>query len=374
MGLFSRFNTQATQKQDSSILAQYAPQLMSENYNLYNYGVLGVRREDAMSIASVARCRNLIAGTIASIPLELYRTSTGEELGSPVWLEQPSKLQPRSVTIAWTVDSLLFYGVAYWKVTELYADDGRPARFEWVANTRVTFDLNLMNEYVTQYYVDGAAVPMEGLGSLITFQAFDEGVLSRGKELIRAYVDLNKAASIAAATPMPSGILKNNGADLDPKEVQGLLAAWKSARNNRSTAFLTSTLEYQATSFSPKEMMYDESKQFLSTEVARMMNVPAIYVSADMNSSYTYTNVLDSRKDFLAYSLQPYVSAIEDRLSMDDITAHGNVVKFAITDTFLRQDPLAELAVIEKLLSLGLITTEQAMQMTDQTPNGNGGM
>lgn len=374
MGIFSRFTTQAPIKQESSILAQYAPQLMSENYNLYNYGAFGIRREEAMSVASVARCRNLIAGTIASIPLELYRKSTGEELGSPVWLEQPSKSQPRSVTLAWSVDSLIFYGVCYWKVTELYADDNRPARFEWVANSRVTFDLNILNEYVTQYYIDGVAVPNDGLGSLITFQAFDEGVLSRGKELIRACVDLNKAASIAASTPMPSGVLKNNGADLDPKEVQGLLAAWKSARNNRSTAFLTSTLEYQATSFSPKEMMYDESKQFLSTEVARMMNVPAIYLSSDMNSSYTYTNVLDSRKDFLAYTLQPYISAIEDRLSMDDITAHGNQVKFAITDTFLRQDPLAELAVIEKLLSLGLITTEQAMQMTNQTPNGNGGM
>jgi HK97 family phage portal protein len=269
---------------------------------------------------------------------------------------------------------LLFYGVSYWRVTELYADDNRPARFEWVANTRVTFDLDILNEYVTGYYVDGVSVPMEGIGSLITFQAFDEGILARGKELIRAAADLNKAASIAASTPMPSGVLKNNGADLDPKEVQGLLAAWKSARNNRATAFLTSTLEYQATSFSPKEMMYDESKQFLATEIARMCNVPAIYVSADMNSSYTYTNVLDSRKDFVAYSLQPFISAIEDRLSMDDITAHGNEVRFDLDKQFLRQDPMQELLVIEKLLSLGLITVEQAMEMTDQTPNGNGGM
>jgi hypothetical protein len=35
---------------------------------------------------------------------------------------------------------------------------------------------------------------------------------------------------------------------------------------------------------------------------------------------------------------------------------------------------MAELLVIEKLLTLGLITPEQAMEMTDQTPNGNEGM
>ncbi len=61
--------------------------------------------------------------------------------------------------------------------------------------------------------------------------------------------DLRKAAVLAAQTPMPSGVLRNNGADLDPKEIAGLLAAWKNARQNRSTAYLTSTLEYQPTSF-----------------------------------------------------------------------------------------------------------------------------
>jgi hypothetical protein len=266
------------------------------------------------------------------------------------------------------------YGLAYWRVLELYADDGRPARFEWIANTRVTFDLDIHNVYVTNYYVDGSSVPMEGLGSLVTFQALDEGILSRGARTIQTAIDLDKAAAVASSTPQPTGFIKNSGADLDPKEVSGLLAAWKSARQNRATAYLTSTLDYVTTSYSPKEMMYDEAKQFLSTEIARMCNVPAIYVSADMNSSYTYSNLIDARKDFVAYSLQPFISAIEDRLSMDDITARGNVVKFAINDTFLRQDPLQELLVIEKLLSLGLITVEQAMEMTDQTPNGNEGM
>jgi len=65
-------------------------------------------------------------------------------------------------------------------------------------------------------------------------------------QTIRAAIDVQKAAAIAAGTPMATGYIKNNGADLDPKEVQGLLNAWKNARNNRSTAYLTSTLEYRS--------------------------------------------------------------------------------------------------------------------------------
>jgi HK97 family phage portal protein len=348
---------------------------MGENLNsLYNYILPRVNRNEAMSVPSVARCRNLIAGVVGDLPLNLYRKSTGEELGNPVWVDQPAINQPRSVTMAWTVDSLMMYGVAYWQVTELYAEDGRPSRFQWIPNVKVTFTTDLYGMTVTQYFIDAVAVPMSGLGSIVTFQAYDEGILERGSETIRAAIDLRKAAVLAASTPMPSGVLRNNGADLDPKEVAGLLAAWKNARNNRSTAYLTSTLEYQPTSFSPKDMMYDEAQQFLATEISRLCSIPAYLVSAEANQSMTYANVLDERKQFYSLSVAPYVNAIQDRLSMDDITARGNAVKFDVDSSFLKTEPMERLLVIEKMLSLGLITVEQAMEMEDLTPNGSEGI
>ena len=355
--------------------AQSAPQVLGE-YSPYAmpFQYAYVSRTEAMSVPALMRCRNLLAGTIGAIPLELYKKSTNEELGSPAWLEQPSYSQPRSVTIAWTVDSLLLYGQAFWKVVEVYQEDGRPSRFEWIANNRVTITLDSTNTFVRSYAVDGTTLPMDGLGSLVTFQSLSDGILNTGASTIRAAIDVQKAAAIAAATPMATGYIKNTGADLDPKEVSGLLAAWRTARNNRSTAYLTSTLEYNPVSFSPKDMMYGEAIFNLATEIARLCNVPAYYVSADQNNSMTYANVQDERKQFLTLSLQPFITAIEDRLSMDDITARGNVVKFDIDKNFLRTDPMEELAVIEKLLTLNLITPEQAMEMTDLTPNGNNGL
>ncbi len=355
--------------------AQAAPQVLGE-YSPYAMPFQNayIGRTEAMSVPALMRCRNLLAGTIGAIPLELYKKSTNEELGSPAWLEQPSYSQPRSVTIAWTVDSLLLYGQAFWKVVEVYQEDGRPSRFEWIANNRVTITLDSTNTFVRSYAVDGTTLPMDGLGSLVTFQSLSDGILNTGVSTIRAAIDVQKAAAIAAATPMATGYIKNTGADLDPKEVSGLLAAWRTARNNRSTAYLTSTLEYTPVSFSPKDMMYGEAIFNLATEIARLCNVPAYYVSADQNNSMTYANVQDERKQFLTLSLQPFITAIEDRLSMDDITARGNIVKFDIDKNFLRTDPLQELAVIEKLLTLNLITPEQAMEMTDLTPNGNNGL
>lgn len=49
-------------------------------------------------------------------------------------------------------------------------------------------------------------------------------------------------------------------------------------------------------------------------------------------------------------------------------------VRFDVDSSFLRTDPMERLLVTEKMLSLGLITVEQAMEMEDLSPNGNEGM
>ncbi len=107
---------------------------------------------------------------------------------------------------------------------------------------------------------------------------------------LRSAIDLEKAAANAASVPTPAGILKNNGADLGEKEVAGLLAAWRRSRAERSTAYLTASLEYQPTAFSPKDMTYNDSILMMCTQVARLCNVPAYYISAEMNNSLTYSN------------------------------------------------------------------------------------
>jgi HK97 family phage portal protein len=363
MGLFDR--------KSKKLEAQYAPQVMGESIFSLNSAIMPrIGRKEAMTVPSVARARNLICGTVASIPLEYYNKKTGEVIASPRWINQLSKSQPSFVTLTWMIDSLMMYGVCYLLVEERYSEDGRPASFEWVANNRVTFTTDVLGIMIEQYYVDSTPISMN---DIVTIQGFDEGILERGARTIQAAIDVERAAAVNSAQPQPAGYIRNSGADLPPAEVQGLLAAWKRSRQNNSTAFLTSTLSYETVSFSPKEMLYQDAIQSLSLQLARTCNVPAYYLSSDPQSM-TYSNVQDERKQFYTLSIEPYIQAVQSRLSMDDISTAGHGVRFNVTDTFLKTEPLAELAVLEKMLSLGLITTEQAMGMTDLTPNGTEGI
>jgi HK97 family phage portal protein len=359
--------------------AQLSPPIMSQTYGagVYTYGGLFnssgipfIDRNLALQVPAVSRCRNLICGVIASIDLELIQKSSGRKLENPVWLDQFDLRQPRSVTISYLVESLLLYGVGYLRVNSVYQDDGRPSGFEWVANTRVTVTTDQYGDSVEYYEINRERVPDSGVGSLVTFQSLLPGVLETGGRTIQAALDIQKAASVAAATPMATGFIKNSGADLPEAQIQGLLASWRAARNSRATAYLTSTLDYQTVGYSPKDMTYNESSQYLATEIARLMNVPAYYISADMNNSMTYQNIIDGRKEFVAYSLQPFLSAIENRLSMDDITRRGNVVRFALDESFLRADTMARLLAIEKMLTLDLITVDEARALEELSPDG----
>ena len=71
MAFWDRFLIQAP-KVTSEVKAQYAPPLMTDSFSYFTPQVFTkVDREIAMSIPAIVRCRNLIAGTIASIPLHL---------------------------------------------------------------------------------------------------------------------------------------------------------------------------------------------------------------------------------------------------------------------------------------------------------------
>ena len=243
----------------STIKAQLAPPVVSDPFNFYSQFTpfQSVSREEAVTVPSVLRCRNLIATTVGVMELKTYAKATKAEIPNLPWVSQLSKSAPNTVILTAVVDALIFYGTAYLEVTEVYQDDNRPARFDFVNNTRVQVQLNKLNTFVDFYTVDGRERPMSGIGSLVTIQSPIDGILHAGARILRSAIDLEKASATAASTPVPSGILKNNGADLPPAEVSGLLAAWKRSRAERSTAYLTSTLGYQPTSGSPKDMIYN---------------------------------------------------------------------------------------------------------------------
>jgi HK97 family phage portal protein len=346
------------------------PLIVAPQQNVWaaDAGLAYCNRNEAMQVPSVARARNIIAGTIGTLPLFAYSDITRQRLYGRTLLKQADPSVPQSITITWTVEDLLFHGVAYWQTLETDPESGRPTRARRINPERVSYTTDTSTGLVEAFYIDQQPVPMAGIGSLKMFNGPDDGILARAGRTIRTALNLERAAARMADEPVPSMVLKNSGVDLPPDQVSGLLAAWRNARQSRTTAYLNSSIDVQSFGYDPQSLQLVESRQHTATEVARMVGVPAWYLNAEV-SSMTYANVTSERRSLVDFSLRPYIAAIEQRLSMDDMTARGTTVRFVLDD-YLRGNPLEQVEVLAKMQDYGWIDQDEARAMLDLAPRG----
>lgn len=369
MGLLDAFRVSAT----AFDFAPYQPDVTAAIWPLQPNGAVDLRgglwtsctRAEAMTVPAIARARNILAGTIGTIPLETY-DAQGREIVGRTLIDQPDPAVPRAVTFAWLVDSLIFYGVGFLQIIDVSPADGRPFRARWISPERVTQNLNNTGTMVVGYAVDGQNVPNRGLNSLIRFDALDEGVLNRGARTVKTAVELESAAYRMAAEPVPSMVLTNDGMNLDPETKSSLLQVFKEARRSRATAYVEGPIKMETVGFDSAQLQLVEARQHTANEIARLMGIPAWYLNAEQASA-TYSNVTGERRSLVDFGLRPYLTIIEDRLSMDDLTPRGNKVRFDLDD-FLRGNPVEQSEIAISLYTAGLMTRDEARYMVDLVP------
>ena len=365
MGLFDRFITNTAITPTVDVAAANTPYNLQSAVGGLFYGAQTATREQAMSVPSVARARNIICSTIGSLPLETYNHFTKEHLDPPRVIMQPDPRVAGSAIYAWIAEDLLFHGVAYGQVLDSYAasDNSRVRAWTRVAPDRVSYNLNANQTEITSYMVDGMHVPATGLNSLIVFSGLDEGVLNRAGRTIRAAQELEKAAELYAKEPVPTMVLKSNGTNLTPERITKLLESWKVARNTRATAFLNADVELNALGFDPQKLQLNEARQYLATEIARAVGIPASFLSAE-TTSMTYSTTVMERKALIDFSLRNIITPIEQRLSAADFVPNGVEVRFDIDD-FLRGSALERAQVYEILNRIGAMSVEQIQEEED---------
>jgi HK97 family phage portal protein len=365
MGLFDRFLTNTAITPTVDVAAANTPYNLQSAVGGLFYGAQTATREQAMSVPSVARARNIICSTIGSLPLETYNHFTKEHLDPPRVIMQPDPRVAGSAIYAWIAEDLLFHGVAYGQVLDSYAasDNSRVRAWTRVAPDRVSYNLNANQTEITSYMVDGMHVPASGLNSLIVFSGLDEGVLNRAGRTIRAAQELEKAAELYAKEPVPTMVLKSNGTNLTPERITKLLESWKVARNTRATAFLNADVELNALGFDPQKLQLNEARQYLATEIARAVGIPASFLSAE-TTSMTYSTTIMERKALIDFSLRNIITPIEQRLSASDFVPNGVEVRVDIDD-FLRGSALERAQVYEILNRIGAMSVEQIQEEED---------
>jgi HK97 family phage portal protein len=365
MGLFSRSIKTDAPTPTNDVAASIAPYPNSDGLyavrNAYSYTA---SREEAMSIPTIARARGIICSSIAAVPIILRDRSTGVRIDPPRVINTPDPRVPGSAIYVWTAEDILFTGFAYWRILELYADTFRVRRVERIAPTRIGTFLNDNGTEVLYYTIDGNRIPETGVGSVVVFYGNDEGLLNRSGTTIRAGAELERAATMYAREPMPTMILKSNGASLPPDRIAKLLESWGQARRNRSTAFLNADVTLDAVGFDPEKMQLNAARNYIATELSRAIGIPAYFTDAPTGSSMTYSNATLAKQNLLDFSLIPIMTSIEERLSMPDFTPSSQVARFDL-DAYLRGSAIERAQVYEVLNRIGALSVEEIQRKED---------
>jgi Phage portal protein len=316
---------------------------------------LPVTVDEALACSAIAGALNVIAGRGCTLPLQRWRAE--QELPAGAFLTHPeadSNL-PLTVTIWHTLADMALAGVGYWRV--LVRDfSGFPLVVRRIEPRRCAPRTELV-----------AGIGVVVLGWLIDAIDFAErdviafsgpnprGWCVDGARAIRTATALERAAKHYAEEPMPTLIFKNtSGVDLPDDKVKAILDRWKKSRGEATTGYVNSALDVDHVGFSAVDMQLTEGRQQAVLEIARLTGVPhGLLAASPQGATLTYRNIEGENQQALQ-AMAPYLVAIEQRLSGDDVVPHGQSVRFDLTE--LMRPATSDLVnMIATLYPMGLI-------------------
>ena len=295
-----------------------------------------VSRLEAMSVPAVKRSRDLIAGSLGSLPLNLI----GPDKAPIDWslFRQPEPDVPRSVTLMRTFEDMLFEQVAWWKITAV-GWHGKPVEVVRLDPRSVTV-LKDLKVYETVRGNQGYQLEWLPDEQIIRFDGPNDPLLVAGARAIRACIALDAAAlNHANGSPPVDYFTPAEGADpADDADIIDMLDAWAIARQTRSTGYVPAALAYHMAGWNQEQLQMAEARQHAVLEIARLCGIDPEDLGVS-TTSRTYQNSQDRYAARIKDTLRQFAVAFEDRLSMNDISPRGFTARLDFAD-LLRSDDL----------------------------------
>jgi phage head maturation protease len=332
-----------------------------------------VSRDQALSVPMVQRGRNLLC-SVSTLPMAQLAPDNRRER-SPL-LDQLDPDVANVVTLAQTVEDLVFDSVAWWRV--LARDfGGFPTSVRRVDPGQVSIHppsgrapaplpsgQDLRTDGVI--WVEGKETPWR---DVIRFDSPNPPVRVHAARAIRRAILIGQLAETYANDPRPLDYFTARDG-MEPESDEALdefMGDWRQARKDRATGYVPWIYEYHSVeSPSPSDLQLAELMKAVGLELANAMGIDPEDLGIS-TTSRTYANNVDRRQDRVNDVLAPYMRAVTDRLSMPDVTRRGYVVIFLLDD-YLKANPTDRWGVYQIANSMGALTLEEIRAKEKEPP------
>jgi len=321
-----------------------------------------VSRAEALTVPAVLKARNRFC-SLATLPL-VEIDPANHKVDNPL-LRQIDPNVPNVVTMAQTIEDLLFDAVAWWEVTAR-TFDGYPSSARRWDPSIVSIDPPAGHSPLpsgvdprdsTGVWIDGRFVPAR---HVIRFDSPNPALRVAGARAIRKALKYDRAAVMYADNPQPLDYFSPaDGADpISDDDARENISEWRAARKAGGTGWVPASMKYNAvTSPTAADMQLVELLTQCSLEIANACGLDPEVLGVS-TTSRTYANAQDWRRDRINDVYAPYMGAITDRLSMGDVTRRGYRTRFEL-DEYMRANPTERWAVYAVGLTNKVIDPEE---------------
>lgn len=345
------------------------------------HGILG--------LATTWACVNFIAGTIASLPLTVYRKGPG---GVPVEAtdhhlyrllhNRPNFDQSAFDFWEYLAASIELHGNAYAEIS--FGSGGRI-----VALTPIRPDImsvsRLASGDIEYRWTDNGRPREVTQAAMLHIRGFGGsplGGLSPLSVCRRSFASASSVESAAAKIfsngELSSGVLTKDGAPLTKEqriELEALLQEkYIGAVNAGRPMLLDGGLSWQALSIDPGDAEMLESRKFGVEEICRIFDVPPHLVGHTEGNTQLGSSIKEQTQGFIKFKMRKRLKRIESAVEMQlltraDIEA-GVSIEFNI-EGFLRGDSQGRAEFYDKMKPFMTINQVRALEGWEPVPGGD---
>ena len=346
---------------------------------LSSVGDTEVTATTAMSVSAVFRAVSLISGTLGTLPLRTLQTRRdGTQERTTSFLDNPG--MDARTPFEWkelAAVCLLLHGNAYCQ--HIYNRNGALIGLNLLQPTAVSVELDADRPGGRRYCVtldDGTqlddldatslthipGLSLDGLQGVPPIALARLGISAARAGERAAFHQFTSGATVA-------GLVTPEDDDLDPDEAKTVKetvnAAMTGPENAGAIAVINRRLKFQPWMLSAADAQFLQSRTFCIEEVGRWFGVPPHLLGQTEKSTSWGTGIEEQNRGLARYTLQPWTTRIEQRLSA--LVPGMRKVEFDYAQ-LLAPSPEVEIRLLLEQLNGGAITPNEMRRIRNLPP------
>ena len=283
-----------------------------------------VNERTAMQTTAVYACVRILAETIASLPLNVYRsTDNGKEKAIDHQLyyllhDEPNPEMTSFVFRETLMSHLLLWGNAYaqiirdgrGKVLALYPLLPDRMMVDRTTEGQLYYEYRKDTGYVILRPEDILHIPGLGFDGLVGYSP-----IAMAKDAIGMAIATEEyGGKFFANGASPGGVLEHPGVVKDPARIrESWNAVYQGSGNAHRIAVLEEGMKFQSIGIPPEQAQFLETRKFQTEEICRIFRVPP-HLVANLDKA-TFSNIEHQSISFVVHTIRPWLVRLEQGMN-----------------------------------------------------------